>query len=214
MLVLFAALFLPGILAQTGSVDPGAFNSVTYHIQTMTLSLAQCLLVLHILTLHPNHDPNRFGIRSPQLRPVLLGAVLGIGLLVLVMPVGALEEYLSEGDRALTPGVRFSLDRPELLPLVIPTALAIAYREEVFFRAFLIPRLQDLGMSPTSAVVISTAAFSLGHLYQGILGGLVTAVIGALLGVLFLRYRDVHLVAVAHGVYNAAVLATSYFISG
>ncbi len=201
-------------MAQTGRIDADAFNSATYHLQTVTASLAQCLLVLHVLALHPNHDPLRFGLVAPRVRTIALGFILGLGLLLLVLPMGALEQYLSENGRSLTPGVRFTVERPELLPLILPTALAIGYREELFFRAVLIPRLQQLGMPPASAIVLSTAAFSIGHLYQGILGGVVTAAIGAVLGIVFLRYRDLHLIAVAHGVYNAAVLATSYFISG
>ncbi len=212
ILVLFSALFLPGIIAQAGTIDPGAFNNVTYHIQTITIALAQSLLVLHVLSLHEDTDRGRFGFVPLRLSRVALGLALGVGLILIVLPIGALEQVLSGEEGSITTGVRFRLERPELLPLVIPTSLAIGYREEIFFRAFLLPRLEELGASPATAVIISTAAFAVGHLYQGILGGIVTAAIGAVLAIVFLRRRDVHLVAVAHAAYNAAVLTTSYFI--
>lgn len=212
ILVLFAALFLPGMLAQTGSIDPGAFNSVTYHVQTITAALAQCLLILHVLGLHPDTVRERHGILRLTGGTLLLGVALGLLLLGLALPVGLLEEIF--GGRGSTGGIRFRLERLELVPLAILTSLAIGYREELFFRAFLIPRLEDLGTSRTLAVVISAGAFSLGHLYQGILGGVVTAMIGVLLAVAFLRRRNLHMVAIAHGLYNAAVLTTSYFVSG
>ncbi|MFW5728246.1 MAG: CPBP family intramembrane glutamic endopeptidase [bacterium] len=212
ILVLFAALFLPGIIAQSGTIDPGAFNNITYHVQTITIALAQSLLVLHVLSLHGDTGTERFGFVPLRLSRVAVGLAVGVGLILIVLPVGALEQVLSERSGNVTPGVRFRLERPELLPLVIPTSLAIGYREEVFFRAFLLPRLEDLGASPATAVIVSTAAFAVGHLYQGILGGVVAAAIGAVLAIVFLRRRDVHVVAVAHAAYNAAVLMTSYFI--
>jgi hypothetical protein len=212
ILVLFAALFLPGIMAQAGPIDPGAFNSLTYHLQTITLALAQSLLILHIVSLHDDADAHRFGFVRLRLRDLVPAVGIGLLLLLVVLPMGALEQTLFGNDQGLPSGVRFELDRPELLPMVIPTSIAIGYREELFFRAFLLPRLGDLGVPTAGAVAISTAAFAVGHLYQGILGGAVTAIMGVILAAVFLRRRNVHVVAIAHAFYNAAVLTSSYFV--
>jgi uncharacterized protein len=212
ILVLFAALFLPGIMAQAGPIDPNAFNSIAHHLQTMTIALAQSLLILHIVNLHDETDVGRFGFVPLRPRDLLPAVGIGFLLLLVVLPIGLLDQTLFGTEEGLPSGVRFRLDRPELLPLVIPTSLAIGYREELFFRAFLLPRLDDLGVSMVGAVAISTAAFAVGHLYQGLLGGVVAVIMGVILSAVFLRRRNVHVVAIAHAFYNAAVLTSSYFI--
>jgi hypothetical protein len=46
--LLFAVLFLPGIVTQWGPVDAEAFSRLSYHLLVMVVSVPQILLVLYV----------------------------------------------------------------------------------------------------------------------------------------------------------------------
>lgn len=66
--------------------------------------------------------------------------------------------------------------------LVVIVSLA----EETIFRGYLILRFQTVTRSPTAAVLLSAAVFSLGHGYEGTAGVLTVAVMGAIFAVIYL----------------------------
>ncbi|MCH7471710.1 CPBP family intramembrane metalloprotease [bacterium] len=88
---------------------------------------------------------------------------------------------------------------------------------EEFSRVFLLTRLWQVWPAPAHkmyAVIASALLFGLGHIYQGPLGILGTALIGLLLAWHFLRYGRVLPLFIAHGVYNTVVLAMLVSWSG
>jgi len=89
--------------------------------------------------------------------------------------------------------------------LLCISCIAAAYLEESFFRFYIISRREDLKLSATYALVFSTALFSICHLYEGPWGFLNAALSGAFLGFIFLRYRAIHGISLAHAMYNITV---------
>ncbi|SDY01434.1 CPBP family intramembrane glutamic endopeptidase [Halopenitus persicus] len=88
-----------------------------------------------------------------------------------------------------------------LLVVVLPT---IAVFEELLFRGVLIGAFATgLGIDPWLLVVGSAIVFGIGHGAQGRLGVVVTAVLGTVLGGLFVRSGSLVVVIVAHYVINA-----------
>ncbi|WP_254273665.1 CPBP family intramembrane glutamic endopeptidase [Haloarcula marina] len=91
-----------------------------------------------------------------------------------------------------------------LLGLVLPT---IAVVEELLFRAAAVGvPVAGLGAPPALMVVVSSAAFALGHGAQGRVGIVVTGVLGAALAVLFVLTNSLLAVVVAHYLVNALEL--------
>ncbi|MBX0321896.1 CPBP family intramembrane metalloprotease [Halomicroarcula sp. F13] len=91
-----------------------------------------------------------------------------------------------------------------LLGLVLPT---IAVVEELLFRAAAIGvPVAGLGAPAWAMVVLSSAAFALGHGAQGRAGIVVTGVLGAALAVLFVVTDSLLAVVVAHYLVNALEL--------
>lgn len=82
------------------------------------------------------------------------------------------------------------------------SCISTGYLEEGFFRFYLLSKRQEMGMSDTKAAIISTLMFSLCHIYEGPWGFLNAAISGLLLAYIFLRYRSLHGIALAHGLYN------------
>jgi membrane protease YdiL (CAAX protease family) len=109
-------------------------------------------------------------------------------------------------------GLRWHLSSGLEIPLAVGGSLATGYREEIFFRAYLLTRLGQAGLAPWAAVTTTTVLFALGHLYEGPLGVATALGTGVWFCVVFLRTRRLHVVAIAHGLWNAAALALTLVI--
>ncbi len=91
-----------------------------------------------------------------------------------------------------------------LLGLALTWTLA-AFGEEMVNRGYLMNRVAGLGNNSRAAWIVSlvvvSAAFGLGHFYQGITGQIENAIDGLLLGVLYLACgRNLWAPIIAHGI--------------
>jgi len=207
--LLFAVLFLPGMLAQRGSVDPRAFEHVMYHVQLLSVAVPQVLLVVAFSDLRRPGSSARFGWRRPRRDDAVS---TGVALLAIWVAVGivSLVASLAFGDAgAPQPTVEWSFGRRELIPLVLVSTFAIGYREEVFYRAYITDRAEEAQVDPRAALGAGSLLFAAGHLYQGVMGFVLSLVIGLALSAVYLRTRSLHGVAAAHGIYNFVVLLLS-----
>lgn len=94
-----------------------------------------------------------------------------------------------------------------------------AFCEEMVFRGYLIPRIEDLlggarrGLA--IALIASSALFGLAHQYQGLAGVIATGTIGGLLALLYLvNRRNLWTVIICHGVVDTVALSALYFRRG
>lgn len=95
-------------------------------------------------------------------------------------------------------------DRAEWALLLLAVLPTIAVFEELLFRGALIGVLSaGFGLDPWPLVLLSSAAFGLGHGAQGRLGILVTASLGVVLGAVFVLTGNLFVVILAHYVINA-----------
>jgi membrane protease YdiL (CAAX protease family) len=85
-------------------------------------------------------------------------------------------------------------------------SLGAAFSEEITFRGFAISRLKVFSGNYWLGAVLSSAAFGLGHLYQGLLGVFLTFIYGLLFAGLFVARRSVFPCIVAHFLQDALVL--------
>lgn len=192
-------MFLPGIVAQTAPIDPAAFERVSYHLQLLVVSVPQIALVIFIARRVDSRLPEQIGWRAPRGGD---GAVAVI-VLILTFALSAAVGTIGAGEAA---GFSWSFSRPELAPLVILSGLVIGYREEIFYRAYLLTRLETLGAPRIAAIAISSLLFSVGHLYQGAAAAVFAALMGAGLAFAWQKTRSLHGLAIAHGAYNALVI--------
>jgi membrane protease YdiL (CAAX protease family) len=111
--------------------------------------------------------------------------------------------------RRLAGGYRWHLQDARLLPLAAAFSLLTGYREELFFRAYLLTRLRQSGLPAAAAVAASGLLFASGHAYQGLAGLAVALALGLYFAVAFTRLGNLHRVAWAHALYNLTVLAAT-----
>ncbi|MGA2951589.1 MAG: CPBP family intramembrane glutamic endopeptidase [Caulobacteraceae bacterium] len=81
-------------------------------------------------------------------------------------------------------------------------SLAAGLGEELFFRLLLPLLLVQLGAPPLPAFILATVVFGLAHLYQGWVGILATAVIGAALAALYLGSGALWLAMAVHAAFD------------
>ena len=213
-LLLFLVFYLPGYLLQTRHLGGQLFNSITFNITYLLEAIPRILLLLYIILIRADTGEGgrtwkdslaRLGFRRFGPTEILWTILLLVTIEVVVVPLSLLGSAISSHGIGGSP-VHWQLDSPALLPLVFLTCMAAGYSEELFFRSYLLTELPRLGIGLWPAVTASTLLFGLGHLYEGATGLLGTVAIGLILSVVFIKKRNLHLIAVAHGLYNFVTL--------
>lgn len=196
-------MFLPGLFASSGQVNPGAWSSPSYMLAVLLVSVPQILLVVYVSDLRTPGFSGRMGWSRPRMSDVTSAF---ISMVAILAAVGIWRAIASVMTQELTPAVPWEAPPNRLLPIVVVASLAVAYREEVFFRAYLLERREELGLPAWAMVTASSVIFAVAHLYQGVAGFVVSLLIGGALGLVFLWRRSLHGVAIAHALYNVMVL--------
>lgn len=144
-----------------------------------------------------------FGLRRWRMLPdLLIAALLG----ALLLAVQYFPKRILWRDQ-LT---------PEIVSILVPHGLAAgasivlvasvgALFEELFFRGYLISRLEELTGNVWIGVVISAFFFCFGHLYEGMLPAALTLGMGLAFGIAFVGRRSIWPLVLAHATYNLAV---------
>jgi len=96
----------------------------------------------------------------------------------------------------------------------IVLSLGAALGEELSFRGFLITRLAPVLGNYGAAALLSSMAFGLGHLYQGIVGVIFTCLYGLLFAALFYWRRSIFPCLVAHFLQDALAPWLFHFAQG
>lgn len=200
LILVFAAFFLPGFALQGRTGSGQSFDDPVYLISILLQAVPQTLLLIYIVHIREKGKLENFGFRPPVWSDVPRGLAVGILTFGIVIP---LQFLLGRGG---SDGFAWRFTTPALAPLVILATLAAAYREEVFFRAYALTRLDSLGVTPIPAAFAVSLLFGLGHVYQGIAGFMIALTIGLVMSGIFLRTRNLHAIGIGHGLYNFVVL--------
>ena len=215
--LLFASFYLPGMLFHSRGLQEAIESPGSYLAGAVLAALPQLLLLLYVLWLREQAEApaggspwSRFGLPRLRVGDILQGAVLFAAAVGLLLGLNLLVSLLPAGRGGLFEnGFRFRLGDWRLIPLALVFAVVTGYREELFFRGYLITRFTEMGIPATAAAGVGALLFALGHTYQGSGGFAAALILGVLFGLLFVRRRNLHRLAVAHALYNALVLTAS-----
>ena len=215
--LLFASLYLPGMLWPGVSLG---WESAAFGLrmaQFVTAALPQALLLLYLLWVRgpaPGQASiwREFGIPRPRAVDLAWSLALAGGVFLLLGLLLLALSRLGVARQFLESGFRWRLSDARLLPMAVLFSLLAGYREELFFRSYLLVRFAQIGLHPAAAIAASSLLFACGHLYQGPFGFSVALLLGVYFALAFLRLRNLHRVAWAHALYNAAVLAGSLLL--
>ena len=213
--LVFAGFYLPGLLWPDTSAREKAADLALYMARFLVFAAPQVLLLGYLLWVRGPQAPGgsvwaEFGIPRPRAADLGWALVLLAGAFLLLTAAGLLLGFLPEEvRRRLAGGFRWRLQDPRLLPLAAGFSLLVGYREELFFRAYLLTRLRQSGLPSAAAVAVSGLLFASGHAYQGPIGLAVALALGLYFAVAFTRLGNLHRVAWAHALYNLTALAAT-----
>jgi uncharacterized protein len=143
----------------------------------------------------------QIGLGRVRLLPDVLG---GLGLAALIGLPG-LGLYVAA--RAL--GLSAHVEPAELydtwwrIPVLLITAFANGWAEEIIVVAFLMTRLRQLRVNPVAALLASALLRGAYHLYQGFSAGLGNAVMGLVFGYAWRRTGRLWPLIIAHGIIDS-----------
>ena len=172
-------------------IDLGLNLAVTFQL------VAWGALGLYLLW-RSGFGPAQIGLGRVRLRPDVLG---GLGLAALIGLPG-LGLYVAA--RAL--GLSAHVEPAELydtwwrIPVLIVTAFANGWAEEVIVVAFLLTRLRQLRVNPVAALLASSLLRGAYHLYQGFSAGLGNIVMGLVFAYVWQRTGRLWPLIIAHGI--------------
>jgi membrane protease YdiL (CAAX protease family) len=173
------------------------------------LLVPQGLLILgglHLLLARAGERWSDVGLRALHRRDVrravlLLGACMGANLLLmLLISVAAPAPVLEHTQHLQTIAVRLAGGLP--VPLIAGLMFFVGVYEELVARGFLLARCRTALDGMWAPVLLSSALFGLGHLYQGWIGVLQTMLIGLLFAGYTLRWGTLWPAILAHAGLN------------
>ena len=195
-----------------GSLAPGRpLLDLTLQLLNLTLALAPVLLVFYLLA-RSGEGPSAIGVdlRQPG-RDLARGAGLaaliggsGLGLYLIAYHVGVELNVVAEN----LPDIWWRI------PVLLLSAAQNAILEETVVLGYLLSRLDRLGVRPSRAIAISAVIRGSYHLYQGAGAFIGNAVMGALFGVLYRRWRRVTPMIIAHFLIDAVAFVGYALLAG
>ena len=208
-LILYFVLFFSGTVSPYFNGAQKANFSITAQISGILLHSIPSLALIWYLILKARR------IEDWIIRPGRKDIISGLITLPCLLLIGAATSFASSyigGSQA-----QVSLNSPSTVPgwiTLCASCVCAAYLEESYFRYYLLTRNDELNLNAFSALALSTALFSICHIYEGPWGFLNAALSGAFLCFIFMRYNSLHGTAAAHGLYNISVYAANAVMAG
>ncbi|MDR2369875.1 MAG: CPBP family intramembrane metalloprotease [Treponema sp.] len=201
-LILYFVLFLSASVYPAPPPDLIPFSLSAELTRTFFYNIPSLALIWYILLRTKSFRAWGAGISGLRDLPSL--ALTFPGMILIGVTISAVSSFfpgIPEGPR---------VESPENIPgwLVLAlSCLSTGYLEESFFRFYLHRKLEDHGISQGKTVLVSALLFSICHIYEGPWGCLNAVLAGFLLSFIFMRFRSLHGIAFAHGLYNIFVYA-------
>ena len=200
--IVYALFTLPGLVPPTApttvALDGTMFPALALRNAAFTL------LVLYLVDLRGERGVV-FGTSLGIGKRSVLALAIAAGLYGLAVVVASVADLVPWITRPVIAPWRVPTEFGQLLGFVT-AMLAIGVTEEVLFRAYLMRRLQQLGLQSWWAVVVAALLFAAGHLYQGPTAFVFAALAGGALGLVWLRTPSIGAFAAGHAMYNTVVV--------
>jgi len=200
-IILYIVLFFSGSVVSTvGSTGEAAgFSITTELVKIFIYSIPSLALIWYLLL---KTKPVRNWEIVPGKKDMVPCLISLFGLLMTGLVIAFISSYMSG------PSAQVLLHSPSTPAgwIVLGFSLIItAYTEESFFRFYLLARKDEFKMNAIQALIFSVLLFSICHIYEGPWGFLNAALSGAFLCFIFLQYKSIHGISIAHGLYNIAI---------
>jgi len=210
-IILYTVLFLSGSASFFSNISQSGTQagfSVSAALSGIFLRSLPSLALIWFLLLKKKK------LKDWGIRPGLKDLISGIITLPCLLIIGFMVTYSSSkiGETSL----QITLVSPSTGSGWIILSLSCifaAYLEESFFRFYLLARRNEFNLSAVYALVLSVTLFSICHIYEGPWGFLNAVLSSTLLCFMFLRYKSIHGISIAHAMYNISVYVINSMIN-
>jgi len=197
-LILYIVLFFSGfagIILNT-TADQG-FSVQAELIKTFLYSIPSIAIIWYLLS---RVKPIKNWNIKPGKNDLVSGFITYPCLLITGFTVSLIYSYINKSETAAV--LLYSPVTAAGWVVLVFSCICAAYLEETFFRFYLLSRREELKLKTAAAVTLSVLLFSICHIYSGPWGVLNSFLSALILSIIFLRYKSIHGIAIAHGLYN------------
>ncbi|MDR3248766.1 MAG: CPBP family intramembrane metalloprotease [Treponema sp.] len=201
-LILYCILFLPSALRHAPPAELAVFSANREITRIIAYNLPALALIWY-LRRRPGQGK---GASLPALKDLFafLWAFPALVLTSLTVSLSAsFFPNLPGGVKIQGPGDIIGLF------VMFLSCISTGYLEESYFRHYLGRKFEELGFGPWVFILISSALFALCHIYEGPWGTMNSILAALILALVYTRFRTLHGLALAHGLYNIVVYLTS-----
>jgi hypothetical protein len=201
-----APSLIPGAAAPAGAFD--------WLVSGAVQSFSQCTLLIVIIG--ASGRLREYGLG----RPTPADAPRALSLFVVILLASKAVSLAFSLWGTVRGGAAATLPPPDGIPtagLVALSALfsfAVAYREESFYRVYLLRSLRERGAGKAAAILVSTGLFAAGHTYQGAPGIVSATFVGLAAAIAAVMGWSLHALALAHAAYDFGVLLAAFGVLG
>ncbi|MDR3020858.1 MAG: CPBP family intramembrane metalloprotease [Treponema sp.] len=208
-LILYIVLFFSGAAgAVMSSAQAAEGFSITGELSKIFLYYIPSLALIWYLLFKVK--PPAFWSIKPQKKDIIAGLVAFPCLLITGSVIAYISSFVGGDSAGVVMRSPSSITEWAILCL---TCILAAYLEESFFRFYIISRMEEFNLGSVQALAVSSLLFSICHIYVGPWGFLNSLISAVILGFIFLRYKALHGIAIAHAFYNIAVYVINSFTS-
>ncbi|HEU4617428.1 MAG TPA: type II CAAX endopeptidase family protein [Gammaproteobacteria bacterium] len=203
--IVFAIVLVP-VSSLIAGVLTALFTSKPTLAPTVLIQALLSLAGVNAVLAWRGQTFREIGFRRPRVEDIGRGLVVlfagfavnaALTLTVYNLRPAALRSHLSELQ-----SVAGSLTEGVPLAAVLALLLLVGIYEEIVARGLLLTRSRQLFGGTWAPVLFSSALFGLGHFYQGVFGVVQTAIFGAVLATLVLRWGTLWPAIIAHSAVN------------
>lgn len=204
--LLYFALFFPSVF--TNSAITSFFTSNNIMINYIIISIPQILLILYIFYIKKWNHTDNFIFTGPGtiLKTIFLIIIYTVLLIVFTNSVALILKIT--GIMQNVPSI---VSSKQFIPFYFLVSIITGYREELFFRAYLIKFFEKSPNKTFLAISISVM-FAICHISQGFGAIIVSFLNSMFLCFIFFKHKNIHINALSHALYNFFVLLASVFI--
>ena len=196
-LILYLVLFFPG-------AGNAYFNTALGELGRIFAYMIPSLALIWFLL----SDRNGFSAlrkEKPNKRDLFSFIICLPALVIISLGITFLANLLSQNIEPSLPPALVSPENIYGWLILFISCLGTGYLEESYFRFYLLTKMENQIPRKALRVIFSTLLFSLCHAYAGPWSVLNAALSGVFLSVIFLRFRSLHGIALAHALYNFVV---------
>ena len=207
--LLYLLFFSPGNLNTILSENSQKLIRINNLWSTLIVSIIHvCILIsfIHLDPSIPNLDHKIIGrdfIAVILLAGVLLSGTTVISFIVSILP--------SELNKTLIKHNFWYPKNLKDLPISIFIIIFAAYREELYFRHYLLNSLKNILPLNWLSIISSSLIFGIGHLYQGLVPAAISFIIAIWFCILHENDYSIHRLAGAHIIFNTCIIGHGLF---